>query len=272
MKSRRTLALGVALAVAAVAGFATFSYVSSVEHRAAAGTEMAPVLLVKKDVPQGTSAEVAVGGGLVAADSMPVRYRPPTAVADAGLLKGKVAVGDLAAGQVLVDGHFVDPEQARVTNAERIPAGQVAVSVSVDRVRAVSGLVAPGDKVDVFATEPTADGKAKTQHLLYQNVDVLFVGQQPAPQPGEAPRAAAGEEQAGGDQAGGAEPAAADGDGILVTFAVPPLAASRIALASQQEGGGLYLALVPPGNAVVEVPTVDPATLFNGAPLTPYEG
>jgi hypothetical protein len=50
-----------------------------------------------------------------------------------------------------------------------------------------------------------------------------------------------------------------------LTLAVPPLAASKIALVSDT---GIFLALVPPGNAPVEVPPVNGDSLLTGE-LTP---
>ena len=86
------------------------------------------------------------------------------------------------------------------------------------------------------------------ERYLFQNVNVLAVGSTPAPQPGENTTAAATPTAGGG----------------LMTFAVPPNAAAKIALAN-----GVYLTLVPPGNQPVAVPPVTPGNLFSG-PLTPY--
>jgi hypothetical protein len=50
-----------------------------------------------------------------------------------------------------------------------------------------------------------------------------------------------------------------------VTFAVSPDAAARIAFAQQGGGGvdGIYLALVPPGNApIAEPPPIDSANVI----------
>jgi Flp pilus assembly protein CpaB len=136
---------------------------------------------------------------------------------------------------------FVEPRAATVSFAQRIPPGQVAVTINVDTVRGVAGLIVPGDQVNIMAAAP--DG----QRFLFQNVNVLAIGNTPAPQPG--------------DTTATSTPAAGGG---LMTFAVPPLAAAKISVAS-----GVYLTLVPPGNQPVAVPPVTPNNIFSG-PLTPY--
>jgi pilus assembly protein CpaB len=136
---------------------------------------------------------------------------------------------------------FVDPRAATVSFAQRIPAGQVAISINVDQVHGVANLVVPGDQVNILAT--AADG----ERYLFQNVNVIAVGSTPAPQPGETTAATT--------------PVSGGG---LITFAVPPNAAAKISMAN-----GIYLTLVPPGNQPVAVPPVSQANLFSG-PLTPY--
>jgi hypothetical protein len=106
----------------------------------------------------------------------------------------------------------------------------------------VANLVVPGDKVNMLATAP--DG----ERFLFQNVNVIAIGSTPAPQPGETT----------------ATTTAASNTSGLLTFAVPPLAAAKIALAKD-----LYLTLVPPDNQPVAVPPVNQNNLFQG-PLTPY--
>src|SRR4029079_11113891 len=110
-------------------------------------------------------------------------------------------------GQIVVDGMFVEPRAATVSFAQRIPAGQVAISIQVDQIRGVANLVVPGDKVNILASAP--DG----QRFLFQGVDVIAIGSTPAPQPGET--------TATTSQALG---------GGLITFAVPPLAAAKISI------------------------------------------
>src|SRR5205807_10233070 len=113
-------------------------------------------------------------------------------------------------GQVVVEGQFVDQRLAASTFAQRIPNGQVAVSVEVDKIRGVAHMLTPGDKVNILVTMPP-----EGERTMLQNVDVLAVGTTIAPKLGDQVPAAS-------SPATGAQPDEAAG---LVTFAVPPAAA-----------------------------------------------
>jgi pilus assembly protein CpaB len=246
VNARRSVILVVAIIVAAVAAFATFSWLNGVQDRAYVDATLVKVFKVKTDIPKGASGEQALEAESIVSDSAPQEFRPATALTDINVVRGKVALTDLSAGQIVVDGMFVDPRVAQVTAAQRIPAGQVAVTISVDQVSGVAGLLVPGDKVNIMVTSPTA-----TQ-FLYQNVNILFIGTTAAPQAGETQEV---------------QTAASD----LITFAVPPQAAEKIVTATKLGGGTIHLTLVPPDNKPVAVPPVNPGNLFSGG-LTPYDG
>jgi len=248
--TRRTVILIAAVVVAALAGVATFSYLSGVQTRANKGATLVKVFVVKKDIQKGFPAEQAVAEKYVAQDEIQEKFRPGTAVTDLNTIKGKVALTNLSSNQVVVDGQFVDPKVEQITNSQRIQSGRVAVTVSTDQVRGVGGLLVPGDKVDLLVVDKTlGDGQLR---LLYQNVEVLFIGANAAPQPGET------------------QAATNPGSG-LITFSVPVAAAQKIVWASTHADGGLYLTLVPPDNQPAAIPPVDNSNLFQGG-LTPYEG
>ena len=242
MGQKRTLIIIGAVLVAAIAAYANYAYLDSVQDRAYEDAERLRVFVVGKDIPKGLPGEQALQEEFIRADEIPREFRPATSITDTTTIRGKVAITTLSVGQVVVDGMFVDPKVAQVTFSQRIPAGQVAISVQVDQVRGVAGLLVPGDKVNILV----GDGGA--QRFLFQNVNIIAIGTTAAPQAGES--------------AAAANP----GSGII-TFAVPPLAAEKIALASGG-GGGLYLTLVPPDNQPVQVPPVNAGNLFTGG-LTP---
>jgi pilus assembly protein CpaB len=239
--NRRTVILIAAVIVGVIAAVAIYNYLNNVQNRAYHDAKLVKVFRVSKDILKGLPGEQAIDGGFVNSADIPQKFRPTTALTDINTIRGKVALNDLSAGQVVVDGMFVEPRAATVSFAQRIPAGQVAITIQVDQVHGVANLVVPGDKVNILASAP--DG----ERYLFQNVNVLAIGSTPAPQPGETTAATT--------------PAATGG---AMTFAVPPLAAAKISIAT-----GIYLTLVPPGNQPVAVPPVNAGSLFTG-PLTPY--
>ena len=252
MAQKRSIMLAVALVVAAVAAVATWSYLGGVQDRAYGNAALTKVVVVKRDLKQGLSGDQAISERAVGLADIPRRFRPASALTDVSAIRGRVAMSDLAAGQVLVAGQFSNSNLVPGSFAERIPAGQVAITVQVDQIRGVANLVVPGDKVNILTHGP--DG----EHLLYQNVSVLAVGTTLASAPGDGNRASSA-------------PASGTSSSGLITFAVPPAAAQKLALVSAggADTGGLYLNLVRPDNQPVPAGVVNPGNLFQGG-LTPY--
>lgn len=243
MGNRRTVIIIAAVIVALIAGIATYSYLNTTQERANKDARLVKVFKVQKDIPKGFSGDQAIAEKYIQESEIPEKFRPLTSVTDLTTIKGKVALTALSANQVVVDGQFVDARIEQVTFSQRIPKGQVAITLSYDQLRGVGGLLVPGDKVNMIIADPK-DGR---QRYLFQNVNIIAIGSNAAPQPGEAAQAVN------------------PGSG-LITFAVPPLAAEKLVIA----GGGAYLTLVPPDNQPVSIPPVGPNDLFSGG-LTPYE-
>jgi pilus assembly protein CpaB len=263
VSARRTLIILVAIGIAAVAAVSNVLYLNSVQDRANNHAKLQKVFVVTRDIPKGTPGETALGQSLVKSSAIPAQFRPTTALTDLNVLKGKVSLTKLAAGQVLVDGQFVEPKAAQVTFSQRIPPGMVAISISVDGIKSVGGLLVPGDRVDMLvqvkSTKPPVPAPGpivqpadpSVEEVLYQNVQILAIGTSAAPQ--------------AGDTAAAVNP----GSGTF-TFALPIEAAQRLVLA-QTAGGGVYLTLVPPDNKPQATPPIPATELIppNGK-LTPY--
>ena len=228
---------------------------SSVEARAYDGADLVEVFVVNQDIPQGTLGDDAIGSKLIAADEMPNEFRPDTALTDLTPIRGKVAITNLSAGQVVVDGQFVTPtEVPQSTASGQLDEGEVAITVSVDQVRGVGGNLLPGDRVNILVSlvNTPAEGEAasadgsKEVRFLYQNVKIMRIGQNAAPTVGETDSANPGSD--------------------LITFAVPPEAAQRIAFAGSDR---LYLTLVPKDYQPQPYAPVTITDLFPDR-LTPY--
>ncbi|MGE0881438.1 MAG: Flp pilus assembly protein CpaB [Acidimicrobiia bacterium] len=268
MSSKRTLILIAAVLIGAIGAWSVYSYVNGIEDRAYNNAKLVEVWVVKQNISANTQGEQVLGDKLIQKGEVPQQYRPTTALTDLSSIAGKVAKYDLAPNQVLVQGMFVDKTQAVSTVADRIPAGQVAVSVNLDQVHAAANFPQAGDRVNLLvsldatqaasagisnapgatgnATNAAKDSTGGAIRFLYQNVEILAVG----------PTAEGA--------ANGSTTAAASG---LITFVVPPDAAQRIALV----GSSLYLTLVPKNYVPVDLPGVDYRNLFQTDGLTPYD-
>lgn len=260
MKSRRTLMVAVAVVLAVAAFVGVVLYANNVRQSAYGDAKLVKVFVVKQAIPKGLAGEQAISQGFVRESQIPQEFKPGSAIARLDDVRNKVALTDLSIGQVVVTGQFVDPNVAQVTFAQRIDPGKVAVTVSVDQIHGVAGLLLPGDKVNMMAIYAEAPGSEQKQiSTMYQNVDILAIGTKAAPQAGDTATEDA---------------ATATGDSGLITFEVPLEAAERIALAASGGPDGtyvLYLALVPPDNTPVEAPvTINAGNILSINGATPY--
>ncbi len=253
---KRALAVGAAVVVGLVAAFAAYSYLHSAQTRAYDNAKLTSAYVVTKPLPQGLAGAQVITGGYVARKQVPAEFRPAGAITNLADIEGTQAVAPIATGQILVAGMFASPSAAQVTFSRAIPAGDVAVTVSVSQVQGVAGLPQPGDHVDIMVTA------ASTEQYLLQNVPVLAIGTQTAPQSSTGTSTAAAGTAA---SASGTTTAPANGSGLF-TFAVSPLDAERIAFAEQQ-GLGIYLALEPPGSKPAAVAPANQGNLFTVGPL-----
>jgi pilus assembly protein CpaB len=243
-----------AVALAGVAAFATYTYLSSADERANQGSALVNVLVLKHDEAKGTKGVEAIKNADIGSEQVPERLAPPSAITDVNSINQLVAITDFKAGALLQQGMFVDPTVAQTSFADRLEAekGKHAISISVDQVHGVGGFITPGDYVNLIVeVKPTAlgeaaapadaapannangeatDGESKDSTVyLLQKVKVLAVGQSVIPQAGEASTAQAD--------------ATVTQNTGLITFAVTPEEALKIARA--QTAGSIYLSLVP---------------------------
>lgn len=151
MSSRRTLILIAAIAVGALAAFAIYNYVGGIEDRERGEAQLVAAVRVTGPIPRGTDGLTAEEANLLQPIQIPDDLYTGTEITDLSLIRDKIAGSDLVAGQILVEGLFVDPLTSRVTAARRIPDNNVAITIQVDDVRGVAGLIVPGDFVNMMA-------------------------------------------------------------------------------------------------------------------------
>jgi Flp pilus assembly protein CpaB len=156
--SRRTLITIAALAVGALAVFLIYGYVGSVKDEAFGDAERVEVFIVKQTVAKGTYGDETQLAGTIVQDEIPKRFLPENAIRTFDDIAGKVAVSDLAVNQVVTTDMFADPSTVQATFSDRLEKingeDQVAISIQVDQVRGVAGLLQPGDFVNIMLTQP----------------------------------------------------------------------------------------------------------------------
>jgi pilus assembly protein CpaB len=211
------------------------------------------VLVAKKNIPKGA----ALQSSMLDTKIFPNKYVQPQAVTSLDRISGMVAIMDIAQDDQITLSKVAGTQiSAGAGLASVTPMGKRAISIAVDNIASLSGMIKAGNYVDIIALiqvpVQTPEGKTETQVAvipLFQNVLVLAVGQDTGG-------------QVAASQSRYAEKAETGSSGnALITVALTPQEASLIAFV--QEQGKIRLTLRSPADANVE--QIQPAnwqTLF----------
>jgi len=129
-------------------------------------------VVAARDLPRGT----LVNLNDFAKDEFPAKWVGADAIAlsEVQLIQGKQLNVDLKSGQLLMHVHLTD--QAQPALASKLGPEKRAVTIPVDLMSSMSGLLQPGDRVDLFVSFEYK-GQRTTAALL-QGIEVLATGQQ----------------------------------------------------------------------------------------------
>jgi len=250
-KQRIILIAGIVLGLIAV--FMANTYISQQRHKVIEEanrkvqsikteleTNQAPVLVAKEDIPAGAM----IDPNKLEVKIVPKQYLQPQAATSLDRIAGMLTLTTISKGEQITLSKLSFKQAAGGGGlAGLTPVGKRAVTISVDNLASLAGMLKPGDYVDVIAMVPIpvqAPGSKQmtTQAAvvpLFQNVLVLAVGQQT----GAAPVAS----EAGGRYAAPAPKEASP----LITLALSPQEASLIAFVEEQ--GKIRLVLRSPADS-----------------------
>lgn len=239
MRSRIWIVV-IALVLGGVAAVVAAQYLRSARTDIAALNEPVAVLVAQQDLPRGATAEELMERKLVAEEQVPRQWVAADAVSSVRVVAGQVLAVPVSEGELLTKSRFQYPSAAGLSYS--VPENLVALSVDVDDVKGVAGLLKPGDNVVVFATFKP-DGQAKTAYTqtVVAKTKILAVG---AAVTAEQTVAEEDEEQKGGlldSRSGGG---ASDAPTYrTVTLGLSVEDAERVAYS--REIGEIHLALLP---------------------------
>ena len=191
-KEKRSLIIGIVLLVIAL--IAVNGYVMQQVNRAreeerkrtqAYLANQTTVLVAKRDIKMGTPLDSEV----LSSEIIAGRNQEPRAVSSLARVDGMIAAVDIARGEQITLDKLIYPREKGGLSAAT-PIGKRAVTISVDNIASLAGMIKPGDYVDMVAAMAVpavgADGKQTTQGMLmplFQNVQVLAVGQETSATP-----------------------------------------------------------------------------------------
>lgn len=173
------IVLGVALGIGLLAAFAARNYLSNQMEAIEAkdrGSKV-NVVVAKRELRRGEK----VSADNVAVRPIPKDYAHSSAVlpGDFERLEGQALAFPVKAGEMilwsLIEGKKVP------TFSARVEAGHRAITVPVDEINSISGLLEPGDTIDLIVT---LDRKGKkTTFTMLQGVQVMATGQRSVDDP-----------------------------------------------------------------------------------------
>lgn len=247
--SRRTIALVLAVALAALATIALISYVRGLEDDILQGTEPVEVFVAKQDIPAGVTGDTASQQGLIERFQVPGKVAPEGAITSLQEISGRIAAVQIFKDEIIVGQRFVVPGAA-VKGVLPIPEGRHAISVQVASPPGVAGFIQPGDRISliIHIARPgnTAATSGPIARYLLQNIDVLAVGSRIV---------------GAGLAPGTAEGGPVDQACCLLTVALTPGQAEQLVFAINN--GQLYFTLLPEKAPNANTPGRTLTNLFN---------
>jgi pilus assembly protein CpaB len=142
------------------------------------------VIVAAKDIPAGAM----ITEEMLSEETIHKKNLQEYAATSAARVLNKVALAPIAKGEQILLNKLGMPRKAERPTilSSIIPPGKRAVSVSVDNIASVGGMIRPGDYVDVVGTVAMPSGttiEAKTEVgmtilPLFQDILVLAVGQE----------------------------------------------------------------------------------------------
>lgn len=179
--ARRSILLGVAIVIAALAAILMVMYVRGIEARAAEGQELVRVLVATEVIDEGETVADAESAGKLERSEVLRDDMVDGALTSTSAIRDLEAMTVIYPGQQLVAAQFGDNE---VKGTLQIPEDKLAVSVELTDPARVAGFVVPGSEVAIFVTaDPElykADGTTQKLSpittLLLPKVQVIGVG------------------------------------------------------------------------------------------------
>jgi pilus assembly protein CpaB len=177
--SKTWVVLGVAVGIGLLAALAARSYLSSrmAELEAKARGRSVSVVVAKSDLVKGTKLSTET----VAVRNVPMEFAHSSAVLPDQFerVEGQALAFNVKSGEIILWSLL---EGKRVpTFSARVEAGRRAITVPVDEINSMSGLLEPGDLIDLMVT---VDQKGKKVTLpLMQGVQVMATGQRSVDDP-----------------------------------------------------------------------------------------
>ncbi|NLI13853.1 Flp pilus assembly protein CpaB [Pelotomaculum propionicicum] len=236
MKNKLLLILAIIIGLAAAAGI--YLFLDNTRKTYQVNSDFVSVVVARQRIP----AKTQITAQMVEMKDIPAISLNDLAVVDTKEVLGKTTKSEILPGEQVLRERLATERSSSEGLSFQIPQGKRAVSVAVDEVSGVAGLVKVGDRVDVLGTfdlqGATGQEKVSYTSILIQNVDVLSIDQSASP-----------------DALTSQDSKKASNSAHTITLSVTPEQAEPLVLCSEK--GTIRLALRPAADQnVIYVPSI----------------
>ena len=172
MRSKRALLISILLAILAV--FLMYYYTEAKIELYAKRFKQIDVVIASKDILPNT----IIDESMLEMRKIPSPYVEPNAILDKTSRINYLSAITIREGEQLTEQKLLRPNESM---SSYIPKGKRAVTIAINEITGVAGLVRKQDKVDIIGVFKTVDEKTKIvgnaeSVTLLQNVEVLTIG------------------------------------------------------------------------------------------------
>lgn len=213
------------------------------------GKKVAVVVAVT-DIPFGTNVIDMQNNEMVAIKEIPAKYVVSGALQDFKGQQDKVLIAKASKGEQLTTDKLRSPTKTGLKY--RVPKGFRAMTIPVNEVTGVAGMVIPGSYVDVVVSfKPGPDDKDISKIML-RNVVVLAVGKAMETEEDKTQTEKKAEDEKSKANDLTKKASETEKPNTNVTLALTPPDVEKMAFA--EEYGNIWLTLAPSGNEITPTP------------------
>lgn len=142
--------IGIAVALALVAGLLTVFYVTNYKREVRSAEADVTVYVASQDIPAGTSGEEVMSGGYLTKQEVAKRSVTPGAISTPEQLEGRLAAAPVYAGEQVTTRRFTTEQQKGVR--AQLTGNKRALELPGTKQQLLAGTLQDGDHVDVVGS------------------------------------------------------------------------------------------------------------------------
>ncbi|MEW6182301.1 MAG: Flp pilus assembly protein CpaB [Bacillota bacterium] len=174
---RGRLFIILAVIFAAGAAVSAYMYLDSLKQAYRESGGYVTVITAGQNIPAKTSVVTT----MLKYKEIPEKFVHPDASRSAQDVIGKITLSDIAAGEQILKSKLASGEGTGTGLAYRVKPGERALTVKVDELSSLSGMLLPGDHVDILVTLSPESGAATKSSVItatmLSDIPVMATGQ-----------------------------------------------------------------------------------------------